>query len=345
MADGIRSGNVKDADRNGSAASMTRQQPGKAEEAVLYDADGIRTEGFSRFSEAPLEFEEMSAGLRKDLLEVYEMTGMLNRFSRDYPKCCRLMETLIRRVGSCCVTKAALEHEGVELPGLKDLNLKELYCMVSFNFRKTRAAFHEGNQKGCLDVDMLEQECRLTDLAEQLKATEDKIRQIESGRIDIRSIIDRVKTYKGQKGIIRAKQEPRPFLPGKARSLPVFTSVIRKILEERKKNQKEANKLRRMLGIDRPPFKPASLKDCLIREEKDSGKPSEPARPAPSAEKKDDAYIKSAVSAMQKSAEKKQAPSDPKLDKEFDESMRRIFGAYQNYMDRGWKAAPKPGRA
>ena len=75
-----------------------------------------------------------------------------------------------------CVTKAVLEQEGFEFPRLKDLDLKDLYCMVSFNFRKTRTAYHDSERlKGCADMGLLEQECRLVDLAERLQATEEKI--------------------------------------------------------------------------------------------------------------------------------------------------------------------------
>ena len=128
--------------------------------ALLGNEDGLTAETFEVFSEAPLTFEEMAAGMREDLEKVYTLTGTLNRYSADYPLVCRQLERMIRRMGSCCVTKAVLEQKGFEFPALKDLNVKDLYCMVSFNFRKTRTAYHDSERlKGCADMGLLELEC------------------------------------------------------------------------------------------------------------------------------------------------------------------------------------------
>ena len=102
--------------------------------ALLGDSEGLPAESFEDFSEMPLTFEEMTAGMRDDLEQLYTLTGTVNRYSADYPVLCRQLERMIKRVGSCCVTKAVLEQEGFEFPQLQDLNLKDLYCMVSFNF-------------------------------------------------------------------------------------------------------------------------------------------------------------------------------------------------------------------
>ena len=80
--------------------------------ALLSDRDGLPAESFENFSEMPLTFEEMAAGMRQDLEKVYTLTGSLNRFSADYPLVCRQLERMIRRIGSCCVTKTVLEQKG-----------------------------------------------------------------------------------------------------------------------------------------------------------------------------------------------------------------------------------------
>ena len=121
----------------------------KREDQFMPTEDGFPAESFEEFSEAPLEFEEMAAALRRDLDEVYSLTGTLNRFSPDYVSCGKVLEKMIRRMGSFCVTKAVLEQKGFDFPVLKNLDLKDLYCMVSFNFRKTRCAFLDGKAKTC----------------------------------------------------------------------------------------------------------------------------------------------------------------------------------------------------
>ncbi len=317
-----------------------------ADQAVPCDEDGLPAESFDMFSETPLDFNEMAAGLWKDLKQVYELTGTLNRFSRGYPECCRLLEKLIKRVGSCCVTKAALERKGFEFPGLKCLDLKDLYCMVSFNFRKTRTAFIEGKKdSGCADMGLLEQECRLVDLADRLRATEEKIRQIIAGKIDYERIIERARLYKGQKGIVRDITDSlRPSL-AKARALPAMTSVIRKVLDAQKAGEKEERELEKLLDGDVPPFKPLRMKDFRkMIDEKKAQLGSASAEALPPAEKKDDSHVKSAVESMRKSAVKKGSAPDPKLDREFDESLHRVFESHKQFMGLN-KGTPLPGRA
>lgn len=176
-----------------------------------YDEDGLPPEPFSSFTESPLDFEEMTLTLYKDLQEVYELTGILNRFSRNYPVACRLLEQLIKRLGSCLVTKAAMEQKDFIFPHLQDLSIEDLYRMISFNFRKTHVAFREGKEKrGCADMSLLEQECRLADLAERLRATEEKIRQIKAGKVDVDSLLERAKFYRDRRHSCSSKNRLFP---------------------------------------------------------------------------------------------------------------------------------------
>ncbi len=317
------------------------------------DEDGLPAESFDMSSELPLNFEEMASGLRKDLFEVYELTGKLNRFSKNYPECCRLLEKLIKRVGSCLVTKAALEQKGFNFPGFEGLNITELYCMVSFNFRKTRTAFHEGKRKnGCADLGLLIQECRLVDLAEQLKSTEEKIRQIAAGKINIESMLERVNMYKGQKGISRPQQNGQQPVSTQAHSLPIISSVIRKMIRDQKAREKEEREWNRFLEKDSfavKTFKPMSLKGFSRQQiEKDPSRSAETVRTEKSqrpAEQKNNNIVNKTVDKMLNSRKKNQTEPDAKLDKELDESLHRVFNVHKRFMSSGGKKAPLPERA
>ncbi len=317
------------------------------------DEDGLPAESFDMYSENPLDFEEMTSGLHKDLIEVYELTGKLNRFSRSYPECCRLLEKLIKRLGSCLVTKAALEQKGFSFPGLKNLAVKDLYCMVSFNFRKTRMAFHDGKSKnGCADLAMLAQECRLVDLADRLKSTEEKILLIASGKIDVQSMLARAVMYKGQKGISRSEQDARRSSSGKAQSLPVFSSVIRKMIRERNERERKEREWDRFCEKD--PFTPKLFKPESPKEfarfnmGRNSSRQPEETRAEKSempAAPKDNSFVNRAVNKMLRSAKKDRSSSDPKLEKEFDDSLLKVFNAHKRFMGPGENKAPLPGRA
>ena len=230
--------------------------------ALLGDRDGLPAESFENFSEAPLTFEEMAAGMRADLEKVYTLTGNMNRYSADYPTVCRQLERMIRRVGSCCVTKAVLEQKGFEFKSLDNLNVKDLYCMVSFNFRKTRTAYHDSERmKDCADMGLLELECRWVDLAEQLKATEEKIRLIRTGKLNADRMLERADLFKGEQPYQPRSSNVRAF-PEKGRALPVIGSVARQMIAERRAEKKAREEMTKPLHGARPfqearPFPPA----------------------------------------------------------------------------------------
>lgn len=240
-------------------------------------------ESFEEFSEAPLEFEDMAASLREDLEDVYTMTGTINRYSPDYPAACAILEKMIRRMGSFCVTKAVLEQKGFAFPSLKDLDLKDLYCMVSFNFRKTRTAYHDGKRlKGCADMGMLALECRWVDLAEQLKATGEKIRLIRSGKINVDSMLERAEMFKGGQDGSRMKAKTTRMGTGKARSLPVIGSVARQMIAEKKEALKSMNEqMPGMPGVrmfrEARPFGPSKKGMELIRQDEERARAEEEA--------------------------------------------------------------------
>ena len=231
----------------------------EARDSEMLADGGNTTESFECFSELPLDFEEMTAGMRNDLEEVYALTGTLGRFSKDYPAVCRTLERMIRYLGRCCVTKAVLEQKGMEFPMLQGLELKDLYCMVSFNFRKTRTAFHEGKRlKNCLDMGLLDLECRWVDLAERLKATEEKIRLIRDGKLNADRILERARMFKGEKSARRTDGKSARALAEKARALPVIGSVARQLLAEKKAAEAVPAAVRKTFGDIRP-FEPVKV--------------------------------------------------------------------------------------
>lgn len=311
-----------------------------------YDEDGLPPEPFSSFTESPLDFEEMTLTLYKDLQEVYELTGILNRFSRNYPVACRLLEQLIKRLGSCLVTKAAMEQKDFIFPHLQNLSIEDLYRMISFNFRKTHVAFCEGKEKsGCADMGLLEQECRLADLAERLRATEEKIRQIKAGKVDVDSLLERAKFYRDRrKTSVPAKTGSSRTV--KARALPVFNSVIKQKIREDKEWERHQARLRRASGV--PMIPPASLKNCIVksRPEEQPKQEALPIVPPPPVQPKQKSFIADTVRKMLDSRPGVSAPTDPGLQTGYDESMRQTIERHKQAMEQRRKGKKhKPGRA
>ena len=217
------------------------------------DAFGFAYEHGNEFSDTPLSFEEYTEGLAEDLEDIYNLTKIDNRFSPNYISACNLLEKLISRLGSCCVTRAVLEKKGVTFKKPERVTVSVLYRCVSFNFRKCRAALHEGKEKFILDFKLLDLECRLFTLAERLKSTAEKIEQIRDGRISADAMLKQaevMRTLSGAGTGESAGKMPSPHR--KAGSLPILGSVARELVRREK-----AAKEPRIPGIfDAKPFPP-----------------------------------------------------------------------------------------
>ena len=101
------------------------------------------------------------------------------------------LEKDIKQMGCCCITKAVLEQSGKEYPNLKMMELKELSCMVSLHFRKCCRAYNDiKRETSAQDLNMMNWIFRWAALFKRLKATQDKIDKIKSGKIKIESLLE-----------------------------------------------------------------------------------------------------------------------------------------------------------
>ena len=256
-------------------------------------ASELPFEAANEFSDAPFEFEETAALLWNDTRVIYYHAGIENRFSENYLRLCRPLEKNIRRLGTFCLTKAAMEQKGFEFPDLKDLDILELLKMVSFHLRKCHAAFqgcYEGND--LIGMAYINWEFRWFDLGNRLKATGVKIDKIKSGEIRADSLFEQTEKFKGEP---RTNDRPENINTGSLHlnpsALPMESSFARNMLrmekeqarakaKEQQKQEKEHIKnirrpappfdLARPFG-DPPAFAP--LKEFLTGEKNPSPSP------------------------------------------------------------------------
>ena len=205
-------------------------------------------ESLDEYSDAPLEFEEMALTLWERLNDVYDQSVRYYRHSPRYSELCDILEKNIRLLGRLCVTKAVLEQKGMAFPGLEELTVKKLYSMVSLHFRKCDRAYCELRDNGDgLDMSLLDRLCRWTGLAEQLKATEEKIRKIRSGKISADSMLERAEVFRGEARGRRPERRPQPIR--RAAALPVLGSFAREVLRDKKR--RDAEKVREQRKFER----------------------------------------------------------------------------------------------
>ncbi len=223
------------------------------------DPYGLPFEALDEFSGAPLEFEELAGTLWEALSDLHIQACRINRQSPYYQELCGHLEKNIRLLGSMCVTKAVLEQKELSFPSLEGLSAGELYSMVSLHFRKTGAAFRElRDRETGLDMSLFDQICRWAALAERLKATEEKIRKIQSGKISADSMLERAEIFRGEPREKRAQRDPRAIR--RASSLPVLGSYARELVREKKRKEAEKaryeREMQRTLDSLIKPFKP-----------------------------------------------------------------------------------------
>lgn len=192
--------------------------------AEFYDQvinDDLPEEELNEFSNAPLEFTEKAKVLWEDTQLMYYHACKANRFSDKYFKYSASLETRIKKIGSYCLIKAVLEHQGQKIDGLESMNIRELLGMTAFHFRKSHTAFRELYEKQAdLGMTYLNWEFRWADLGERLEATEVKIRGISEGSVNVEKMLQSSQVFHDTK---RTNITPDD---GKPRSLPLKASAL-----------------------------------------------------------------------------------------------------------------------
>lgn len=202
--------------------------------AEFYDKiinDDLPEEELNEFSNAPLEFEDKAKALWEDTQLMYYHACKANRFSDKYLKYCASLETRIKKIGTYCLIKAVLEHQGQKIDGLESMNIRELIGMTSFHFRKSHAAFRELYEKQAdLGMTYLNWEFRWADLGERLEATEVKIRGISEGSVNVEKMLQSSQVFHDAKRTNINSDDGKPqSLPLKASALPFDGSLARNL--------------------------------------------------------------------------------------------------------------------
>ena len=234
------------------------------------------------FSNAPAEFEERSRMLWDDTQKLYYHACKANRFSEKYLKYSEELEKSIRQMGSVCITKAALEQNGLEFKSLEELGIEELVRMSSYHLRKAHAAL-EGIYKdnNLLGISYLKQEFHWDALISRLQATEVKIQKIKDGKLNADELLKQDENFRGSP---RTNENNNTGVTQRVRlnpsALPIDGAMARKMLSQEKAVQKQVDavrkeKLRKIRELeklerkmDRTPgtYKPSMIE--LTREQK-----------------------------------------------------------------------------
>lgn len=192
------------------------------------------------YNSALLDFEEIAGALWVVINHTHYCASRYNRMSPNYTLLMQHLEKDIRQMGSYCITKVVLEQSGREFPGLEMMDLKELCCMVSLHFRKCCRAYNDiFRETSAQDLNMMGWIFRWAGLFERLKATQDKIDRIKSGKIKIESLLETQNVYKDEPKMRRDRSGKMVDPQMKVSSMPVMRSYTKEVKQWKKAEEKQ----------------------------------------------------------------------------------------------------------
>ena len=230
-----------------SALETARDEQGFPKCRYDFVDENLPLEKITDFSSDPISFEEMTSAVFTDIKQLEGLAVVKNRFSEGYLDISRRLEKGIAELASCAITKTVFEQKGYRFASLEKLTIPLLYSMLSFHFRKCHAAVQgyafKNNQAW---LQMLEMEMRWYNLAKRLKATDDKIKLIRTGKINPDSIINKLhadavreKTAASNKEAQNTASkrtetnEPKALPPAQATAFPMMGDFLREAFPQK----------------------------------------------------------------------------------------------------------------
>ena len=206
-----------------------------------FDENGLTFDPEGMYNSAPLEFEEMMGILWHVANSLHYAATRYDRHSTQYFTLLKELEKQIKQLGSFCVTRAVLEKSGAVFPDMEDMTVKELTCMVSLHFRKCALAQRDlQTSEHIVDLNTAGWLFRWAALAGRLQATEEKIRKIREGKINIDSLLERAQVYKDEPKVRKDRSEKRVSPQMRARAFPILKSFARELQKARAEEEKSA---------------------------------------------------------------------------------------------------------
>ena len=238
---------VEQLPNQGSDSDTQKQSPEdlpQFNEADLVDEYGLPFEPEGYYNAAPLQFEETASYLWYFVGLLHYAATRYNRHSPTYFAILKELEKDIKQLARYCITRAVMEKAGTTFTKIGEMPIKDLYCMVSLHFRKCcTAAYDIQTENQSVDVSLISWMFRLANLAERLKATEDKIQKIKDGKISIEKLLEPTAVYKNEPKMQEDKsaQNVQPSMRAPS-SMSVIKSFSKDVKQEKKQFEKEERK-------------------------------------------------------------------------------------------------------
>ena len=134
------------------------------------------------FSTDSMSYVGIAAGIMEENEELFALSRLCDRFAPQYLKICRTLEKTVEYLGSVCVTKSALKCYQEDVAAIEQLTIHRMHQMISFNFRKVKAALDQKKEKlHEFDLELYDQMMSFAKVMERLCVTETRAVFIDLG--------------------------------------------------------------------------------------------------------------------------------------------------------------------
>ena len=317
-------------------------------------SEALPFESLDDFSTDPAEFGEMTRRMMDKVDLLFDLSAKYNRHSADYIRICTFLEKGVKFLGSCFLTKLAMEMDKIFFPELGQLSTDKLYRMASFNYRKLDTALSEDIAKtGNVTPELMNMEFVYFNLLQRLRSTELKIHNFNErfsfGPKDYNPVI---------RGLAFSKKSwtnrttAGHYEPAAFRTAPAFPLLQEEIQhmkpEEKNKECGSAGNAENLINSDR------KNSELLIKQAKNNNSESKADAPAipgtimNAADAGDDESLKEKcydpsenlnnikknekplkASVMKSGGSEKAAPERGTLEQEFNENLLRVWAKYK----------------
>ena len=148
------------------------------------------------FSTDSMVYVQIAAGIMEENEELFALSRLCDRFAPQYLKICRTLEKTVEYLGSVCVTKSALKCYQEDVAAIEQLTIHRLHQMISFNFRKVKAALDQKKEKlHEFDLELYDQMMSFAKVMERLCATEYRAVAIDLGLEEPKEHVKKTVTF------------------------------------------------------------------------------------------------------------------------------------------------------
>ncbi len=152
------------------------------------------------FSTDSMSYVGIAAGIMEENEELFALSRLCDRFAPQYLKICRTLEKTVEYLGSVCVTKSAMKYYQQDVSVIDHLTIHRLHQMISFNFRKVKAALDQKKEKlHEFDLDLYDQMMSFAKVMERLCATEYRATAIDLGLEEPKKLVKKTVTFSEKK--------------------------------------------------------------------------------------------------------------------------------------------------